>query len=492
MKINNEDINGSQDNSESNGIYEKRNPYRAFFIVVIAVSIVAGVSFLPLEKLTNGRIKDFSLLSDLIGISADTDTIVKLQSSEGLDPELIKAMSDGVQAIDAPKDSSVMLNSSAVAQAVADTALIAIKPSRVGDQVMIEDYTSAQAGLLRLRSALSSGRLARIAFIGDSYIEGDIFTQDLRDQLQTVYGGKGVGYVNMYSEFPGFRRSVKQSGSGWTEYVIGKNGDATMFGIAQHFYKPTVGANANYKGMSTLRNTSSWDNSQFLFVASQPTTVTVKTSGREWTTFEVKPSKDVQRISINAPTSEFSVKASSPSLNALGVWLDGNRGVSLDCMSSRGFSGLTLSKVDADLCRSMSKYINYDLIVLEFGINAMSSKQTDYSIYAKKMIGVVEHVRNCYPNADILILGIGDRGEKKVGEVKSMASGKNMIDAQREVARRTHSLFWNTREAMGGDGAIADWAKNGMANKDYVHLTHKGGKELASRLSTAIRQNLKR
>ena len=145
---------------------------------------------------------------------------------------------------------------------------------------------------------------------------------------------------------------------------------------------------------------------------------------------------------------------------------------------------------DKLLCNQMSKFIDYDLIVLEFGINAMSATQKDYSVYAGRMAKVVKKIRNCYPNADILIMGVGDRGEKKGSAVLSMSTGPLMIDAQRDLARRTHAFFWDTREAMGGDGAIAKWSKNGLANKDYVHLTHKGGKELATALSKAIERNL--
>ena len=121
----------------------------------------------------------------------------------------------------------------------------------------------------------------------------------------------------------------------------------------------------------------------------------------------------------------------------------------------------------------MAKVINYDLIILEFGINAMTSSQTDYSLYSRKMVEVINHVRTCYPTADILVMGIGDRGEKRGSEVHSMKSAPYMVAAQRDAARKAHCLFWDTREAMGGNDAIVAWAKSGKANKDYIHMTHQ-------------------
>ena len=100
------------------------------------------------------------------------------------------------------------------------------------------------------------------------------------------------------------------------------------------------------------------------------------------------------------------------SLAGIGVWLDGNNGISVDCMSSRGFSGVTLSRVSSSLSQSMRRYIDYDLIVIEYGINAMSEAQTDYSAYSKLMIKSIGHIKECYPNADIIIMGVGDRGVK--------------------------------------------------------------------------------
>ena len=71
---------------------------------------------------------------------------------------------------------------------------------RKGDMVMIEDYTTSGNGLANLRKALThTGRPARVAIIGDSYIEGDVFSQNVREYLQQAYGGRGVGYMGLHS-----------------------------------------------------------------------------------------------------------------------------------------------------------------------------------------------------------------------------------------------------------------------------------------------------
>ncbi len=57
---------------------------------------------------------------------------------------------------------------------------------------------------------LKSGkkRKIRIAYFGDSMIEGDLLTQTVRKLLQQQFGGSGVGFVPITSQVSKFRQSV--------------------------------------------------------------------------------------------------------------------------------------------------------------------------------------------------------------------------------------------------------------------------------------------
>lgn len=479
----------------------KPNPTgKIALIILIAIFIVAGVSCLPLQKWTGGRIKDFNLLGDILPLSEDSSFIQ--QGADIVDPELlrIRQQSESEAAVNQHADLYGMEKEPEGGWTPSDTVRPYVDPdtivqqpkqNRVGNLVAIEDYTTGGRGLRALKAAIAAGRLGRIAVVGDSYIEGDIFTQNLREQLQEAYGGEGVGYMSLYSDFPGFRRSVKQGGSGWHTYDPNKKAKNIYLGLAEHYYVPTGNAIATYKGSTALKHVEQWSKSQFLFIAPDNTVISTKSGEGDWTDHQIQGSERVQCLTIDGTTSDFQLKTSDTSLIGLGVWLDGTSGIAVDCMSSRGFSGVTLLRVNAALCRAMAKVINYDLIILEFGINAMTSSQTDYSLYSRKMVEVINHVRTCYPTADILVMGIGDRGEKRGAEVHSMKSAPYMVAAQREAARKAHCLFWDTREAMGGNDAIVAWAKAGKANKDYIHMTHQGGAELATLLFNALRLELK-
>lgn len=470
-------------------------PGHPAFAILLAVALVAAASLLPIHDLTGGRAKDYSLIADILKIeqTMEDDT---LQTTVEIDPELSRIMEEMSQATTSPAPESAVPGSSSAVTVVADTVEdtpeplpVAMAPERDRWGVIpIEDYTVDGSGLSRMRASLQFLGRARMAVVGDSYIEGDIFTQDLRAMLQQAYGGSGVGYMSMYSEFPGFRRSVRQSGSGWATYTIGKKGSDNAYqSLSEHYYRPEGNATATYKGTDKIPCASSWDVSRFLFIAPSGGHVVMK-AGDESQTFDLQPADSVQCISYFGSIGSLTLSSSTSSMIALGVWLDSERGVSVDCMSSRGFSGLTLRSINSSLCREMSRYIDYDLIVLEFGINAMSPRQKNFTVYSDAMVRVIEHVRQCYPHADILLMGIGDRGEKRGGEVHSMMSVPYMIEAQRTAARKARCLFWDTREAMGGNDAIVEWTRGGLANKDYIHMTHKGGERLAKEFFNSLQQ----
>ena len=160
-------------------------------------------------------------------------------------------------------------------------------------------------------------------------------------------------------------------------------------------------------------------------------------------------------------------------------------------MSLRGYSGITHNKINTDISRQVAEFVDYDLIIIEYGLNVLSGKNKKYDFYANYMVKVVNQIRNCHPNADILVIGCGDRGIKRGGSVQSMPTAPYLIDAQREVARRSQSFFWDTREAMGGEGAVVDWCSNSEINKDYIHLSFKGGERLANLLVNALNEAVK-
>lgn len=446
-------------------------------ILFVAIALLAILSVCPWSAWTGGRLKDFNLLSDLLPYVPETIEGV----ADNVDPELqnIAEISD-----------TIVIDSVAEKTPVIKEIPSDFSAPRVDGIVMLEDYSYDGEGLNRLARTLNQSRerRVRIAMVGDSYIEGDIFAQDIRAGLQSIYGGCGVGYISAFSAFPGFRASVNQASSGWTEHEIRKMKDDPLRTIFGTYFTAQPDANVHFRKSVKPEHVDAWDRTMVVFQSDSDGII--KFSGPEIDdkTFEIKGSPNIQTVCLERRLGDVKLSSFPNGMNVLGIWLEGERGIVFDDISLRGNSGVSHRVLNAPTTEQMRQVVDYDLIILEFGMNALSAQQTNYSAYGNAMVEVVENLKRLYPNAQILIMGVGDRGQKINGEVVSMPTATALIKAQRDAARRTGSLFWDTREAMGGNGAAREWNERKLLNSDYVHLNHRGGKELAGRFVEAIKK----
>ncbi len=451
-------------------------------VILLAVAALFVLSLLPWGDLTGNCLKNFSLISDLIPES-DRSFV----THEEIDPALAALTATGT-ATNATTDTYA-----------ADTVAVTLPPTSLPDSfdaprddgtVLIEDYSSGTAtASLRKSFAATSARMVRVAVIGDSYIEGDIFTQNVRSLLQDRYGGAGVGYMAAHSNFPGFRQSVRQTSQGWTERDMRHIGTDSVKPLAGVYYSAAPGATVTYKGSRRPPHADAWERSLLMFIAPAEGTITLTTDGGE-VTHTIAALPEIQSVRLDGHTTKLTVRTDINGLKMLGAWLEGNTGIGVDCMSMRGNSGITHRNVSDIIARQSRKWIDYDLIIFEYGINALTSVQKDYSAYESAMVSAVNKVKSQYPGAAILVMAIGDRGQKHGTTVGSIATAQAMVMAQRNVARRTGSLFWDTRAAMGGNDAAVDWHKRALVNSDYIHLNHKGGAELARIFVNALTRSL--
>lgn len=131
----------------------------------------------------------------------------------------------------------------------------------------------------------------------------------------------------------------------------------------------------------------------------------------------------------------------------------------------------------------------YDLIILQYGLNVATEKGRNYDYYRIGMNKSIAHIKKCFPEAAILMLGVGDRSYKtEEGELKTMPGVKNLIQYQKVIASESSVAFWNMFQAMGGEGAMVKMvhAKPSLANYDYTHINFRGGKYLAGLLYESL------
>src|SRR5687768_15828085 len=107
----------------------------------------------------------------------------------------------------------------------------------------IEDYSADSTALKSFLRALSRSEKnkqpVRIAFYGDSFIEGDVFCGSFRDSLQSIFGGRGVGFVPITSGVTGFRKTIKHAFDNWrTSSIISRTDSTAEYGPAGYCFEP--------------------------------------------------------------------------------------------------------------------------------------------------------------------------------------------------------------------------------------------------------------
>ena len=358
----------------------------------------------------------------------------------------------------------------------------------------IEDYSdSTLRGMTPFYRALDElaqrPRQVRIAVFGDSFIEADILTADLRNMLQDKYGGCGVGFVTITSMTSGFRPTVRHSFGGWQSHSVM---DSTFFdrkkqGISGHYFIPREGAYVELRGQSKYASLlDTCQRASIFFYNKDSVYLTARVNRGENKNYSLAPSGDLQKISVEGRIGSvrWTVDRADSTL-FYGLAMDGKKGIILDNFSLRGSSGLSLRGIPQQMLRQFNEQRPYDLIILEYGLNVATERGRNYDNYQKGLLTSIEHLKNCFPQASILLLSVGDRDYKtEDGELRTMPGVKNLIRYQQNIAAESGIAFWNMFEAMGGEGSMANLvhAKPSMANYDYTHINFRGGKHLAGLL----------
>ena len=171
-----------------------------------------------------------------------------------------------------------------------------------------------------------------------------------------------------------------------------------------------------------------------------------------------------------------------------GLAMDGTSGIVLDNFSLRGSSGLSLRSVPVWMMREFNEQRPYDLIILQYGLNVATERGRNYDKYIAGMQTTVQHLKEAFPQAAILIVSVGDRDYKtEEGELRTMPGIKNLVRYQQNlaadeaVAFGTCSRPWVGRQ-YGRHGAC----QASLANYDYTHINFRGGKHLAGLLYESL------
>lgn len=442
-------------------------------------------------------------------------TIVLLVASQfdteinifGFETKKADLLSDLIQKKDIQNDSLVeqLANDSITSNdSVKFNAIASVK----GQSNIIDFKTDTTSSLSYFFQSLNATKKqkkkTRIAYFGDSMIEGDLITQDLRSAMQDNFGGYGVGFVPITSIVAGFRSSVIHSFNGWTTYNLIENPPVDhVLGISGYGFVPNIidpDDTSNMVSESWVKYTTvnkkhinKFYETKLLYGKSGDENNVIINGSR----YSLKGEKTVNQLVIADQNASQCIKATfqcKTPLDVFGFSMESDSGVFVDNFSFRGNSGMPITKVSQSVYSGTNNFLEYDLIILEYGLNAVNSKVTDYSWYERGMNNVIKHLQASFPNTSILLISVGDKSYRKNGVYETDPSVPILVEAQKRMAKNNKIAFWSLYDAMGGNGSMVKWVEGDtiLANKDYTHFNfkgaHKAGKLLFTKLMNEYKQ----
>lgn len=357
--------------------------------------------------------------------------------------------------------------------------------------------STATAGLQHFLLALDElkarkRKKVRIAYFGDSMIEGDLITEDLRDSLQHLFGGEGVGFVPVTSVVAGFRTTITHTFSkDWKDYSYKQLPPSNLYlGISGHTFMPGEASWIKYQPVKK-RGLNKFAEVSVLYGPATSGNISVNNKA-----YALSGNRAVNKLSLQLDSAkQVMIKWAGGSAAPLyGVCFEGDTGVYVDNYSFRGISGIELGKLSGHLLQQMQSEHPYDLVVLHYGANVLWKPElTDYKWYGSPMKKVMDSLRNDLPNASFLVISTADKSYKKSGNYVTAPGVTALLKVQHELAKTHGAAYWNLYAAMGGENSMTRWVEGDtvLANKDYTHFNRQGAARVGALLYKAMMDEYK-
>jgi lysophospholipase L1-like esterase len=345
----------------------------------------------------------------------------------------------------------------------------------------------------------SKNSRVRIAHYGDSGIEGDAITADIRKSVQSEFGGRGVGYISITSQDIAFRITTKQSFSdNWkTVSVLTANPQNLPLGISGFLAIPQGQSWVRYETTNWDQQLKNFSNARLFYSNAKNSSIKYSFNNGSEQSANLKTGNDIKDLNLSAPGgSASSIKISSSLADQAyfyGVSLESGNGVYVDNFPWRGNTGLGFLNLQESSFKQFDKMMNYKLFILMFGGNEASFGSQDNTWYANQMVKIINNLKATFPQSSFLLITVGDKSVKKGTRFVTDPNIPLLIKVQQGIAERTGIAYWNLFEAMGGTNSMETWVKSNppLALMDYTHASWQGASRIGQMIAKALIESYK-
>jgi len=347
-------------------------------------------------------------------------------------------------------------------------------------RVIVDSTTDSRIFLSAFYASLSESadHVVRVLHYGDSQIEEDRMTQQIRDALQARYGGGGVGLMPLAQTIPSI--TVKQQLFMSGRYV------APAQGPQRHLvYGPRSGQRSDGlygpMGQMAVMNDSLVKGSEDILAVCTPQAK--EPHYTEWKIFA--------DTTIHYTTSGDSVRLNGRGA-VYGLSQQSATGVIVDNIPMRGCLGLVFTKMDSTQLTDFYRDENVRLIIMQFGGNAIPFNQNPRTIGAivRGLREQVQYLQRRAPGVPILFIGPSDMLTQVDGEWQTYPMVPYMDRLLRKMALEENIAYFSLYRWMGGRGSMLRWQEVGLAGSDGVHFTRSGARKAGNAIAEWILEGI--
>jgi lysophospholipase L1-like esterase len=330
------------------------------------------------------------------------------------------------------------------------------------------------------------GAITRIGHYGDSSIATDLITSTARRNFQQRFGDAGHGFhLIARGAMPYRHRNVFHRASGeWGLRMITMGQDrGGLYGYGGVSYAPRSDARALF-GTAEDGNIGRAVSRFEILYRSDPRggRLRYRVDGGELQTLDTsgEPADRVARIDVPDGEHRLELRTGGGGpVKVYGVVMERpGPGVVYDSLGLVGARARRLLNYDADHIREQLTQRDLDLLILGFGGNEADDPiRSMENHYEPEFAAVIRRMRAARRDmACIIFAPLDQAGRDDHGHIRTMPTIPVIVEAQRAAAEREGCAFFNTYEAMGGEGAMAAWARSTprLAMSDYRHATPEG------------------
>ncbi len=374
--------------------------------------------------------------------------------------------------------------------AIAPAKFTASAPNLIDEHDALKPFFQA---LWRTESK-QAGAVTRILHYGDSPVTADSITADVRSLMQETFGDAGHGFILIAKPWAWYgHRGVEVSGKGWRIEPASQSPTRDgLHGLGGVNFQGSAGASSRF----VLKEDHARMEIQYL---SQPGggVIQIAASGRAIDTIDTNGSDKhpaFQTVSLPEGARFIELSVSSGTARLFGVNFERNGpGV---IYNSLGLNGGQVQVVvryfEKTHWTAQLQHQKPDLVVVNYGTN--ESNYGDYieRSYSGELREVIRRIKSAVPNAAVLVMSPMDRAERDANhDIVTLPTIPRLVAIQRQIAVETGCAFFNTFQAMGGEGTMARWwdSQPRLVSADFTHPLPAGARKVGVLLYQALENN---